>query len=83
MLESVLTKGGTAPLARVPGYRVTGKTGTVRIVGVHGYEKHRYNSIFIGIALRAIHVSSLQLCCMIQKAAYIMVVIRQDLFFLM
>jgi cell division protein FtsI (penicillin-binding protein 3) len=50
MLESVLTKGGTAPLARVPGYRVTGKTGTVRIVGVQGYEKHRYNSIFIGIA---------------------------------
>jgi cell division protein FtsI (penicillin-binding protein 3) len=50
MLESVLTKGGTAPLARVPGYRVTGKTGTARIVGVHGYEKHRYNSIFIGIA---------------------------------
>ncbi len=50
MLESVLSKGGTAPLARVPGYRVTGKTGTVRIVGVHGYEKHRYNSIFIGIA---------------------------------
>lgn len=50
MLESVLTKGGTAPLARVPGYRVTGKTGTVRIVGLQGYEKHRYNSIFIGIA---------------------------------
>ncbi|MFM2322434.1 MAG: penicillin-binding protein [Pseudomonadota bacterium] len=50
MLESVLSKGGTAPLARVPGYRVTGKTGTVRMVGVHGYEKHRYNSIFIGIA---------------------------------
>ena len=50
MLESVLTKGGTAPLARVPGYRVTGKTGTVRIVGLQGYEKHHYNSIFIGIA---------------------------------
>lgn len=50
MLESVLTKEGTAPLARVPGYRVTGKTGTVRIVGAHGYEKHHYNSIFIGIA---------------------------------
>ena len=50
MLESVLTKGGTAPLARVPGYRVTGKTGTVRIVGAQGYEKHHYNSIFIGIA---------------------------------
>lgn len=50
MLESVLTKGGTAPLARVPGYRVTGKTGTVRIVGSHGYEKDHHNSIFIGIA---------------------------------
>lgn len=50
MLESVLSKGGTAPLARVPGYRVIGKTGTVRIVGAHGYEKHHYNSIFIGIA---------------------------------
>lgn len=50
MLESVLSKGGTAPLARVPGYRVTGKTGTARIVGLHGYEKHRYNSIFMGIA---------------------------------
>lgn len=50
MLETVLTKGGTAPLARVPGYRVTGKTGTVRIVGAQGYEKHRHNSIFIGIA---------------------------------
>lgn len=50
MLETVLTKGGTAPLARVPGYRVTGKTGTVRIVGSQGYEKNRHNSIFIGIA---------------------------------
>ncbi|WP_083429742.1 peptidoglycan D,D-transpeptidase FtsI family protein [Rickettsiella grylli] len=50
MLESVLTKEGTAPLARVPGYRVTGKTGTVRIVGAQGYEKHHYNSLFIGIA---------------------------------
>jgi cell division protein FtsI (penicillin-binding protein 3) len=50
MLESVLTQDGTAPLARVPGYRVTGKTGTARIVGARGYEKHRYNSIFIGIA---------------------------------
>lgn len=50
MLESVLTQGGTAPLAKVPGYRVTGKTGTAKIVGPHGYEKHRYNSIFVGIA---------------------------------
>lgn len=50
MLESVLTQGGTAPLARVPGYRVTGKTGTAHIVGPQGYEKDHYNSIFVGIA---------------------------------
>jgi cell division protein FtsI (penicillin-binding protein 3) len=51
MLESVLYgEKGTAPLARVPGYRVTGKTGTAHIVGPQGYEKHHYNSIFVGIA---------------------------------
>lgn len=51
MLESVLYgKGGTAPEARVPGYRVTGKTGTAHMVGPHGYEKNHYNSIFVGIA---------------------------------
>lgn len=50
MLESVLVKGGTAPLARVPGYRVTGKTGTARISGPHGYEKNHHTSIFVGIA---------------------------------
>jgi cell division protein FtsI (penicillin-binding protein 3) len=50
MLESVLTQGGTAPLAKVPGYRVTGKTGTAHIVGPTGYEKDHYNSIFVGIA---------------------------------
>ena len=50
MLESVLQKGGTAPLAKVRGYRVTGKTGTAHIVGSDGYLKNRYNSIFVGIA---------------------------------
>lgn len=50
MLQSVLTQGGTAPEARVPGYTVTGKTGTAHIVGPNGYEKHHYNSIFVGIA---------------------------------
>jgi cell division protein FtsI (penicillin-binding protein 3) len=50
MLESVLVSGGTAPLARVPNYRVCGKTGTAHIVGPQGYEKHHYNSIFVGIA---------------------------------
>jgi cell division protein FtsI (penicillin-binding protein 3) len=50
MMESILEQGGTAPEARVPGYRVTGKTGTAHMVGAHGYEKNHYNGDFIGIA---------------------------------
>ncbi len=51
MLESVLyDKGGTAPAARIPGYYVTGKTGTARILGSHGYEKDHHNGMFVGIA---------------------------------
>ncbi|MEO8400475.1 MAG: penicillin-binding transpeptidase domain-containing protein [Gammaproteobacteria bacterium] len=50
MLQSVVEKGGTAEDARVPGYVVAGKTGTANLVGVHGYEKHRFNSSFVGIA---------------------------------
>lgn len=50
MLESVLVKGGTAPAARVVNYRVTGKTGTARILGPHGYEKDHHNGFFVGIA---------------------------------
>lgn len=50
MLEAVSKQGGTAPLARVPGYRVAGKTGTARMVGARGYEKNHHNSSFVGIA---------------------------------
>lgn len=50
MLETVTGAGGTATMARVPGYRVSGKTGTTRVVGRHGYEESRHNSIFVGIA---------------------------------
>lgn len=51
LLEAVIyQQGGTAPLAKVPGYRVTGKTGTSRLLGPHGYLKHRYNSAFVGLA---------------------------------
>jgi len=50
MLEAVLKSGGTATHGNIPGYRVAGKTGTVRLVGKYGYQKHRYNSLFIGVA---------------------------------
>jgi len=51
MLESVLKRGGgTAVAARVPGYQVTGKTGTTRMLGPHGYEKNHHNAFFVGIA---------------------------------
>lgn len=50
MLESVLQVGGTGTLARVPGYRIAGKTGTAYIVGPNGYEKDHYVASFVGIA---------------------------------
>ncbi len=50
LLESVFQKGGTAATISVPGYRMAAKTGTVHILGAGGYQKHRYNSYFVGIA---------------------------------
>jgi len=50
MMEGVVSSDGTAPKAAVPGYRVAGKTGTVRKVGAKGYEAKRYMSIFAGMA---------------------------------
>ncbi len=51
LLETVVTKEGTAKLADVPGYRVAGKTGTSLIAGVGGYRKQkiRYSASFVGI----------------------------------
>ena len=49
MLEAATLEGGTGTLARVPGYRVAGKTGTSRKVGAGGYES-RYVSSFAGFA---------------------------------
>ncbi len=50
MLESVVSMQGTAPQAAVPGYRVAGKTGTVKKVGRGGYSDDRYLSLFAGMA---------------------------------
>lgn len=44
-----LLEKSIAKAARIPGYRVAGKSGTSKQVGAEGYEKH-YNSSYIGIA---------------------------------
>ena len=50
MLESVVSAEGTAPKAAVPGYRVSGKTGTVKKLGPDGYKGKIYRSLFAGMA---------------------------------
>ncbi len=51
MLEKVVSKEGTALQAAVPGFRVAGKTGTVKKLGARGgYTTSRYNAVFAGMA---------------------------------
>jgi len=50
MLEAVASKDGTAPLAAVEGYRVAGKTGTVKKYSPKGYEEKNYRAVFAGVA---------------------------------
>jgi len=50
MLEAVVASDGTAPDAAVLGYRVAGKTGTVKKFGPNGYSDDRYLSLFAGMA---------------------------------
>lgn len=50
MLQGVVAEKGTARRAKVEGYRVSGKTGTVHKVGKKGYEDDHYLSLFAGIA---------------------------------
>jgi cell division protein FtsI (penicillin-binding protein 3) len=50
MLEHVITKEGTAYQARVEGYRVAGKTGTVKKATAGGYSEDKYLSVFVGMA---------------------------------
>ncbi|HET8705289.1 MAG TPA: penicillin-binding protein 2, partial [Pseudomonadales bacterium] len=51
MLETVVSAEGTAIKAKVPGYRVAGKTGTVhKTAASGGYEADEYRSVFCGFA---------------------------------
>jgi cell division protein FtsI (penicillin-binding protein 3) len=49
MLEAVVNSGGTGIRAAVHGYRVGGKTGTVRKPEPGGYSQDRYLSLFAGM----------------------------------
>jgi len=51
MLESVISKDGTAPAARITGYRVAGKTGTAEVPDfVRGGYTHTYIHTYAGFA---------------------------------
>ncbi len=50
MLEEAVQDGGTGTRARVAGYRVAGKTGTVRKATRGGYDDDLYLSVFAGLA---------------------------------
>lgn len=50
MLESVVSVNGTGVRAKVPGYRVAGKTGTSYKSYSGGYDEDRYISLFAGFA---------------------------------
>jgi cell division protein FtsI (penicillin-binding protein 3) len=50
MLELAVAPGGTAPRARIAGYRVAGKTGTAHKIEGAGYAADKYVSTFIGLA---------------------------------
>jgi cell division protein FtsI (penicillin-binding protein 3) len=50
VLHAVTGEHGTARKARVPGYQVGGKTGTVHKVGPGGYMDDQYVALFAGVA---------------------------------
>jgi cell division protein FtsI (penicillin-binding protein 3) len=50
MMDQVVQPGTGARRALVPGYRIAGKTGTVRKTGADGYQEKAYRGLFVGIA---------------------------------
>ena len=50
MMHSVVKDGGTGTNAQVPGYKIAGKTGTVKKSGAGGYLEDSYISVFAGMA---------------------------------
>jgi cell division protein FtsI (penicillin-binding protein 3) len=50
MLEAAVQPGGTAPRARIMGWRVGGKTGTAHKQENGGYAANKYVSSFVGFA---------------------------------
>ena len=50
MLEAVVLEGGTGTHAQIAGYKVAGKTGTVKKAVAGGYSEDRYIAVFAGIA---------------------------------
>ena len=49
MMVAAVAPGGTASRAAVPGYRVAGKTGTVRKAIAGGYAEDRHQALFVGM----------------------------------
>jgi cell division protein FtsI (penicillin-binding protein 3) len=50
MLEKVVSEKGTGKLAAVSGYRIAGKTGTVKKASAGGYSDDSYVAVFAGMA---------------------------------
>jgi cell division protein FtsI (penicillin-binding protein 3) len=50
LLETVITSEGTGIKASIPGYRVSGKTGTAWKAIAGGYSRDRYMAVFGGVA---------------------------------